>query len=107
MQQVATSTIRVSASDVTGQNTKRAAAVPTDTTVGTLLRTFLASMELAKSDAEGRPIQYKARLDREGRHLHSSEMVGDALQEDDHVVLLPDIQAGGQSPDADVAHSCV
>jgi hypothetical protein len=43
---------------------------------------------------EGRPLTYHARLDREGRHLQSSELVGQALQEGDRVVLQPNIDAG-------------
>ena len=39
-------------------------------------------------------ITYQARLDRDGRHLHSSEVVGDALMPNDRVVLQPEINAG-------------
>ena len=40
-------------------------------------------MQLPKSDIGGRPLTYHARLEREGRHLHASELVGEALQEQD------------------------
>jgi hypothetical protein len=33
-------------------------------------------------------------LEREGRHLRGAETVGDALLEDDEIVLTPDIDAG-------------
>jgi hypothetical protein len=46
---------------------------------------------------EGRPLDYSARLDREGRHLNSSEIVGDALKEGDEIVLTPNIDAGGRT----------
>jgi hypothetical protein len=42
----------------------------------------------------GRPLTYHARLEREGRHLHASERVGDAVQNGDKVVLQPNIDAG-------------
>ena len=35
-----------------------------------------------------------ARLDREGRHLHRTELVGDTLKENDEIVLHPQIMAG-------------
>ena len=56
---------------------------------------LLAKMGLARIDAEGRPLQYYARLDREGRHLNGSELIGDSLQDDDELTLTPNIEAGG------------
>ena len=44
-------------------------------------------------DRSGRPLEYQARLDREGRHLHRSERVG-VLQDDDEIVLHPSVDAG-------------
>jgi hypothetical protein len=42
----------------------------------------------------GQPIVYTARLNREGRQLNASERVGDALVEQDEIVLAPSIDAG-------------
>jgi hypothetical protein len=50
-------------------------------------------MELPRN-AAGRPVTYHARLDREGRHLHATETVGEALQPNDRIVLQPNIDAG-------------
>ena len=69
--------------------------VPSDATVGELVQGLVHSkMNLPELDVEGRPLNYHLRLDREGRHLHGSEVVGEVLQENDEVVLQPNIQAG-------------
>ena len=51
-------------------------------------------MQLPEADAHGQPLTYHARLEREGRHLHGSEIIGEALQSDDRLVLQPNIDAG-------------
>jgi hypothetical protein len=94
MAQAAAMTLGLRACDVSGQKTVRASAVPADSTIGELVQGLLAKMGLSRSDTEGRPLQYYARLDRDGRHLNGSETVGDALQEDDEIVLTPNIDAG-------------
>ena len=80
--------------DASHQKRARADA-PTDASVGELVQGLVKSrMRLPEHDPEGRPLNYHARLEREGRHLHASERVGDALKEDDEIVLQPNIQAG-------------
>jgi hypothetical protein len=86
--------IDLQASDVSGQNLANARGVPADSTVGELVQGLLAQMKLPRNDVAGRPLNYHARLDREGRHLHASEIVGDALQQQDRIVLQPNIDAG-------------
>ena len=49
---------------------------------------------IVAEDGEGRPLAYRARLDREGRQLHESERIGDSLRTDDEIVITPHIQAG-------------
>ena len=83
------------ASDVTGQNQVTADDVPIDSTIGEVLDGLLPRMQLPRKDSNGRSLTYHARLDREGRHLHRSERVGDALQPDDRLVLQPNEDAGG------------
>jgi hypothetical protein len=68
--------------------------VPADASVGELVQGLLAEMSLPMTDVEGRPLTYHARLEREGRHLHASEIVGDTLQPADRLVLQPNITAG-------------
>lgn len=87
-------TIGVRAIDVSGQKMVKASSVPTDASVGELVQSFLSQMQLAAQDVEGRPLVYQARLEREGRHLHNSELVGESLREDDTLVLSPNIDAG-------------
>ena len=94
MAEAAAMTMGFRVSDVSGQNTVRASGVPRSSTVSEMLDGLLAKMGLARIDSEGRPLNYQARLEREGRHLHGSERVGDALQEDDELTLAPNIDAG-------------
>jgi hypothetical protein len=82
-------------SDVTGQRLRSVGSVPTDCTVAELIQGVLADMRLPKNDGAGRPLVYHARLEREGRHLHGTETVGESLQPGDKVVLTPNIEAGG------------
>jgi len=95
MAETATTMVGLRASDVTGQKRVRASAVPGDLTVGELVQGLIERMGLASNDVDGRPLDYQARLDREGRHLHATETVADALREDDEIVLTPSIDAGG------------
>jgi hypothetical protein len=68
---------------------------PSDSTVGELVQGLVNSrMRLLGLDVEGRPLNYHARLEREGRHLHASETVGDVLKDEDEIVLQPHIVAG-------------
>jgi molybdopterin converting factor small subunit len=94
MERTATTTIGLRASDVSGQKVVRASGVSTALTVTELVQRLIDKMNLSKTSADGRPLAYQARLERSGRHLHGSETVGDALSDDDEVVLTPDISAG-------------
>ena len=90
----AIATVDVTARDVTGQKKFRLTAVPKEASVGELVRGALARMGLGSKDHAGQELEYRARLEREGRQLHSSERVGDVLQRDDEIVLTPRIHAG-------------
>ncbi len=86
--------LRIEASDVSGQKVVSVPDVPPDATVGELVRGLLPLMDLPENDAVGQKLTYQARLEREGRHLHASELVSDALRTDDRLVLQPNIDAG-------------
>jgi len=86
-------------SDVTGQKRLELSDVPADATVGEVIEELLADLNLSPTDVEGRPLTYQARLDREGRHLHPSEKIGDATRSGDHLTLQPNIDAGGRGGD--------
>jgi hypothetical protein len=84
----------IEVSDVTGQKRMSVSNIPTDATVSELVQELMVELQLAKHDVGGRPLVYHARLDREGRHLHGSEVVGESLTSGDTVVLTPNIEAG-------------
>jgi hypothetical protein len=67
---------------------------PSDSTVGELIEGVLPGMSLPGTDVAGRPLVYHARLEREGRHLHSSERLAEAVQSGDELVLQPNVDAG-------------
>jgi len=92
--EAATMTLGLRVSDVSGQKTVRASAVPAGFTVSELVSGLIGKMGLARNDVAGRPLNYQARLDREGRHLRGAETVGESLREGDEIVLTPDIDAG-------------
>jgi hypothetical protein len=82
-------------SDVSRQKLVQVEDLSPDTSVGELVQGLLGGgMKLPQTDSEGRPVVYHARLDREGRHLHGSELVGEALRNEDLIILLPHITAG-------------
>ena len=86
-------TITVHASDVSRQKFADA-DVMRDATVNELLPELVNEMELPANDVSGRPLTYHARLEREGRHLLGPETVGEALEENDRLVIQPNIDAG-------------
>lgn len=81
-------------SDVSGQKTATVSDIPDDASIGELVDQLLEELQLTRNDTSGRPLTYHARLDREGRHLLSSERAGAALKSGDRLVLQPNIDAG-------------
>ena len=81
-------------SDVSGQKQRTVTGPPRDASIGDLIQGLLPQMQLPQMDAHGRPLTYQARLEREARHLHGSELIGEELQTDDRLVLQPNIDAG-------------
>jgi hypothetical protein len=94
MQVLEKGTVDIRASDVSNQKTATVHDVPVEATVGELIDGLLEQLDLPAKDSQGEPLVYQARLEREGRHLHTSELVGDALQADDEITLQPNIDAG-------------
>lgn len=81
--------------DVSDQKEAFLNDVHPDQTVGEMIRELMPELHLKEIDASGRPLIWTARLEREGRHLHASELLGDAVQSGDEIVLQPNIEAGG------------
>jgi hypothetical protein len=94
MESATAMTLNLYASDVTKQKKVRLPDVSRDSTVRELVKGLVSKLRLVDKDQEGRPLQFRARLEREGRHLHDSELVNDALLPEDEVVLHPKINAG-------------
>ena len=82
------------AKDVTGTKKIKVPFAHPETTIRELTQGLLRRMGLIREDVVGRPLEWQLRLEREGRQLNDSELVGDALQREDEVVLLPKINAG-------------
>jgi hypothetical protein len=80
--------------DVSGQKSIRVADLASDATVGELIKASLSEMSLPQNDVAGRPLVYHALLEREGRHLQGAEIVSEAIQPGDKVVLQPNVDAG-------------
>jgi hypothetical protein len=87
-------TMPLRAADVTGQRLVDVKDAPTDATVAELIDGLLPRLQLPRNDVGGQPLIYRARLDRDGRNLHASELIGEALQPNDRLVLQPEINAG-------------
>jgi hypothetical protein len=90
----AATTIDLTAQDATGQHRVNVRGVPIEATVREVMASLLEKMGLIQKDVEGKPLEYRALRDSEGRHLADSEIVGDALAPGDHLVLQPRINAG-------------
>ncbi|MFH1681962.1 MAG: hypothetical protein ABIH26_15140 [Candidatus Eisenbacteria bacterium] len=87
-------TLTIEATDVSRQKRLSVSDLGIETTVGELVQGLMEELRMPTSDTAGRPLAYHARLEREGRHLHASETVGEALESGDLVTLLPNIEAG-------------
>jgi hypothetical protein len=81
-------------SDVSNQKSARVRGVPRDATVGEVIRRSLDRLRLAQHDTQGRSLTWQARLDREARRLHASDLVSEVLRPGDLLTLEPNIDAG-------------
>lgn len=84
------------ATDVSEQKRSTARDVPPDGSVGELIKELIAGMGLPRNGNGGEELNYHALLPREGRHLHASERIGEALRSGDQIVLQPNIDAGAR-----------
>ena len=85
-------TINLNVTDVSRQR-RFAAQVDVDSPVSVALADVVAMMDLPVNDPS-QQATWTARLDREARQLHGNEIVGEALEDDDTIVLQPEINAG-------------
>lgn len=83
--------------DITGQKEILLHGSPSytnETTVGEFITGLLPRMRLPSSDADGRPLVWRALLDREGRHVHGAERLLEVIEPGDLIVLHPNVDAG-------------
>jgi hypothetical protein len=85
-------TIELNIQDMSGQRQFRANA-PTDASWGETMEGILAEMDLPPNTPSGEGV-WTGRLEREGRNLLASEIVGDALEQGDRITLQPEVVAG-------------
>lgn len=86
--------LRIQVHDASRQKQLVVEDIPNDATVGEIVQQLLDDLGLPVKDADGGPLSYHALLEREQRHMHATERVGDALQPGDSLTLHPNIQAG-------------
>ena len=94
MSAVLSMTMNLTAKDASGQRKYAVRNVRTDTTVQELIRGLVPKMGLPAEDSTGTPQSFHVFDQKSGRHLRSSETIGDALKDEDEIVLHPDVQAG-------------
>ena len=87
-------TVDIKVSDVTQQKKARVRELSRQATIGELVRALLGRLGLVTVDAVGNAIQYRARLDGDGRNLNAGELVGDVLKSGASLTLVPKIHAG-------------
>ena len=85
--------LNLTARDATGQRKFSVRDLAGDTSVQELIRGLVPRMGLPSEDSTGTPQAFHAFLERDGRHLLSSETVGEVLRDQDEIVLHPDVQA--------------
>jgi hypothetical protein len=86
--------VNLTARDVSGQRRYSVREVRGDATVQELVQGLVTKMGLPAQDSSGTAQVFHAFLERDGRHLRGSEVVGEVLREGDELVLHPDVQAG-------------
>ncbi len=87
--------LTVEASDVSGSKVSEISDIPIDYSVGEMVSSIIAEMQFPANDSAGNPLPYRAHLEREGRQLNPSEVVGDAIRQNDKLRIEPDnIDAG-------------
>jgi hypothetical protein len=89
------SALTLTASDVSGQRKVTLRNVSLESNVGQVVDGLVPILNLNRQGRDGKDLVVEARLEREGRHLHRSELVRDSLRHEDHLVLQPRIMAGG------------
>ena len=94
MSAVLSKPLNLTARDASGQRKYAVRNVRADTTVQELIRGLVPRMGLPGLDSTGTPQSFHLFHESSGRHLRSSETIGETLKDEDEIVLHPDVQAG-------------
>ncbi len=86
--------LRLRVRDASKQKEVTVDDIPRDATVGEVVQQLLSELGYAVKDESGAPLSYQALLERERRHVHDTERIGDAFVQDDSLTVHPNIQAG-------------
>ena len=87
--------MEVTVSDVSRQRVRYIDNLPPETTAAEVVQSYLDDLGIGRTEPEtGRSLTYRALLPREGRHLRPNERVGDSLENQDWIVIQPNIDAG-------------
>ncbi len=87
--------IELTVSDVSRQRVRYIDNLPLETTAAEIVQSYLDDLGIPKNEeATGRSLTYRALLPREGRHLRPNERVGDSLENQDWLIIQPNIDAG-------------
>ena len=87
-------TIDITAQDITGQKHAEAKNVSVHAKIQEVVERLLRDLDLPATNGTGEKHTYRARLKREQRMLAEQEIVADALEPADHLVIAPYIKAG-------------
>ncbi len=87
-------TVSFDVRDVSGQKAATVRACPVDASVGEVVPSLLAMMQLPPNDVEGNPVSHTLRRDRDGAILHEGDVVGNVIVPGELCILQPSIDAG-------------
>ncbi len=89
-----TATMQLTISDVTRQKVRSIENVSTQATTAELVHAFIDDLNMPRNDPAGRSLTYRALNRREARHLRPDERLGDSVQNNDWLVIQPNVDAG-------------
>jgi len=89
-------TLTIEVSDTTGSKVAEVSDIEGDLMVPDFIDAMVQSLDLPRNDPAGNPVAYRARIDREGRHMDPSKSVREeGIRQRDRIRLEPDnIDAG-------------
>lgn len=95
-QQMDLDMLTIEVSDTTGSKVAEVSDIESDLMVPDFIDAMVQSLDLPRNDPAGNPVAYRARIDREGRHMDPSRSVREeGIQQHDRIRLEPDnIDAG-------------